>query len=61
VTRAQQRAVIMAATGGTVTYAELEARTNRLAHLFRASGLRRLDHYAIFMENLCFLTRVHRG
>src|ERR1700735_4087251 len=51
VTRAQQPAVITAGTGGTVTYAELEARTNRLAHLLRASGLRRLDHYAIFMEN----------
>src|SRR4029078_9751670 len=24
---------------------------NRLAHLLRARGLRRLDHYAIFMEN----------
>jgi long-chain acyl-CoA synthetase len=34
-----------------VTYAELEARTNRLAHLFRKQGLKRLDHYAIFMEN----------
>jgi long-chain acyl-CoA synthetase len=51
VSRPQQVAVIMAETGGTVTYAELEARTNRLAHLLRASGLRRLDHYAIFMES----------
>jgi long-chain acyl-CoA synthetase len=24
---------------------------NRLAHLFRKLGLKRLDHYAIFMEN----------
>src|SRR6202012_3374997 len=24
---------------------------NRLAHLFRKRGLKRLDHYAIFMEN----------
>ena len=31
--------------------AELEARSNRLAHLLRAAGLKRLDHYAIFMEN----------
>ena len=44
-------AFIMAATGETVTYAELEARSNRLAHLFRKLGLKRLDHYAIFMEN----------
>jgi long-chain acyl-CoA synthetase len=44
-------AFIMAQTGETVTYAELEARTNRLGHLLRALGLQRLDHYAIFMEN----------
>ena len=41
----------MANTGETVTYAELDARGNRLAHLLRARGLGRLDHYAIFMEN----------
>ncbi|HML07668.1 MAG TPA: AMP-binding protein [Xanthobacteraceae bacterium] len=50
-TRPQQPAFIMAESGEVVTYAELEARTNRLAHLLRARGLRRLDHYAIFMEN----------
>jgi long-chain acyl-CoA synthetase len=49
--RADQAAFIMASTGETVTYGELEARSNRLAHLLRAHGLRRLDHYAIFMEN----------
>src|SRR5437879_7007158 len=41
----------MASTGEAVTYRELDARTNRLAHLFRKCGLKRLDHYAIFMEN----------
>jgi acyl-CoA synthetase (AMP-forming)/AMP-acid ligase II len=41
----------MAETGEPVSYAELEARSNRLAHLLRARGLGRLDHYAIFMEN----------
>jgi long-chain acyl-CoA synthetase len=50
-TRAAQPAVIMAQTGETITYAELEARTNRLAHFLRHRGLKRLDHYAIFMEN----------
>ena len=49
--RPDQPAVIMARSGETVTYRELEARSNRLAHLLRASGLRRLDHYAILMEN----------
>ena len=49
--RPLQPAFIMASTGEAVTYRELEARCNRLAHLFRNRGLRRLDHYAIFMEN----------
>ena len=49
--RADQPAVIMAGTGETITYGELEARSNRLAHLLRARGLGRLDHYAIYMEN----------
>jgi long-chain acyl-CoA synthetase len=44
-------AFIMAGGGEAVTYAELEARTNRLAHYLRAAGLKRLDHYAVFMEN----------
>ena len=51
VARADQPAVVMAGSGETVTYRELEARSNRLAHLLRAVGLKRLDHYAIFMEN----------
>jgi long-chain acyl-CoA synthetase len=51
VTRADQPAVVMAASGEGISYGELEARSNRLAHLLRSAGLRRLDHYAIFMEN----------
>src|SRR3979409_721104 len=49
--RPLQPAFIMATSGETVAYAKLEARCNRLAHLLRNVGLRRLDHYAIFMEN----------
>ena len=49
--RPLQPAFIMAGSGEAVTYAELEARSNRLAHLLRNRGLKRLDHYAIFMEN----------
>ena len=49
--RPQQPAFIMAHSGESVSYAELERRSNRLAHCLRAAGLRRLDHYAIFMEN----------
>jgi len=49
--KADQPAVIMASSGETITYGELEARQNRLAHFLRARGMKRLDHYAIFMEN----------
>jgi long-chain acyl-CoA synthetase len=49
--RPRQPAIIMARSGEVVTYAELEARQNRLAHCLRAQGLARLDHYAIFLEN----------
>jgi long-chain acyl-CoA synthetase len=49
--RPLQPAFIMAGTGEAVTYRELEARNNRLAHLLRKLGLKRRDHYAIFMEN----------
>ncbi len=49
--RPLQPAFIMANSGEAVTYRDLEARCNRLAHLFRRHGLKRLDHYAIFMEN----------
>ena len=41
----------MSATDERVTFAELEARANRGAHLFRASGLGVGDHVAILMEN----------
>jgi acyl-coenzyme A synthetase/AMP-(fatty) acid ligase len=51
-TRPHQPAFIMAGTGEAVTYAELEARSNRLAHLLRSLGLQRLDHYAILMETI---------
>src|SRR5262245_55374958 len=51
VERADQACFIMAGSGQTVTYAEFEARTNRLAHLLRAAGLGHRDHYAVFMEN----------
>ena len=44
-------AFIMASTGEVVTYAELDARSNRLAHLLRAHGLKPRDHFSIFMEN----------
>ena len=48
---AERACFIMADTGETVTYGEFEVRTNQLAHLLRAQGLQRLDHYSVFMEN----------
>lgn len=48
---ADRPAFIMASSGQAMTYAELEDRSNRLAHLLRAHGLQRLGHYAVFMEN----------
>ena len=44
-------AYIMAATGETVTYAELDARANQGAHLLRSLGLRRGDGIAVLMDN----------
>ncbi len=41
----------MAGSGLAVTYAEFEARSNKLAHLLIEHGLVRLDHYSVFMEN----------
>jgi acyl-CoA synthetase (AMP-forming)/AMP-acid ligase II len=41
----------MAGTGETVTYAELDRRSNQVANLLRQRGLRRGDSIAIFMEN----------
>ena len=48
---ADRPALIMASSGQSLSYGELEARSNRLAHLLRAQGLQRLGHYAVFMEN----------
>lgn len=44
-------AVILYPSGITVTFGEMEARANRLAHLFRQAGLREGDAVAILMEN----------
>jgi len=50
-TRPHHPAVVMARSGATMTYGELDARGNKLAHLLRALGLKRLDHFSVFMEN----------
>src|SRR6195952_4700176 len=44
-------AIVLYPSGTVVTFGELEARANRLAHLFRASGLVEGDAVAILIEN----------
>ena len=44
-------AIVMAERGETVSYAELDARANRVAQLFWQRGLRPGDHVALFLEN----------
>ncbi|HEX5142348.1 MAG TPA: fatty-acid--CoA ligase FadD4 [Mycobacterium sp.] len=44
-------AVIMYPSGTVVTFDEVEARANQLAHYFRANGLKEGDVVAILMEN----------
>lgn len=44
-------AIIMAGSGATMTYAQLEARSNQVAQLLRAHGLQRGDTIAILMHN----------
>src|SRR5579875_3277037 len=50
-TNPDKPAYIMAATGETLTYGELDARSNQGAHLFRSLGLKAGDGIAIFMDN----------
>ena len=45
-------ALIVAETGETVSYAELDRRSNRAAQLFRAAGLVIGDTIALFLENV---------
>lgn len=47
----EKPAIILHPTGTVVTFGELEARANRLAHYFRQQGLQEGDVVAILMEN----------
>ena len=38
-----------------LTYGELEARANQLAHVFEAKGLQRGDHIVAFLPNVTFM------
>ena len=48
---ANKPAVILHPSGTVITFDELEARANQLAHRFRQAGLREGDAVAILMEN----------
>src|ERR1700751_1463032 len=47
---ANKPAVILHPSGTVITFDDLEARANRLAHRFRKAGLREGDTVAILME-----------
>lgn len=47
----EKPAIIMGGSGAVVTYAELEAGSNRVAHFLRSLGLQHGDAVAICMEN----------
>jgi acyl-CoA synthetase (AMP-forming)/AMP-acid ligase II len=44
-------AYLLADTGESLSFRELEEQSNRIAHLFRKLGLTRGDHVAVLMEN----------
>lgn len=48
---AAKPAIILATAGTTIGFAELEERANRLAHYWRAAGLREGDTVALILEN----------
>ncbi|MCB1644815.1 MAG: acyl-CoA synthetase [Pseudomonadales bacterium] len=47
----ERAAYIMAETGQTISWQQLEAQSNQAAHLFRELGLKRGDNVAICLEN----------
>ena len=59
-------AAILAGSGETQTYRELDERSNQLAQLLQAAGLREGDHVSIFMENrleyfVCYWAAIRTG
>ena len=54
-------AYILANSGETVTYAELDRRSNQIAQLLRCSGIERGDHIAMMMKNCAEFLQVAQG
>ena len=48
---ADKPAIIMADTGQTITYQELEDKANQIAHALRSLGIQNGDHIAMMLEN----------
>ena len=58
-TQPDKPAVIRPSTGEVLTYGELDRRSNQLAHLLHAHGVRKGDHVALLLENnLAFVEAV---
>ncbi|MGD9792829.1 MAG: acyl-CoA synthetase [Acidimicrobiia bacterium] len=51
ITSPDHPAIVMAASGQIITFAQLDAAANRLSHLFHDMGLRPGDHIAFCLEN----------
>ncbi len=49
--RPDHPAVIMTGSGQQMTYGEMEAESNRFAHLLRAHGIKAGDAFAVLLEN----------
>ncbi len=49
--RPDHPAVIMAGSGKTITFKEMDAAANQFAHLLRANGIRAGDVFAVLLEN----------
>ena len=49
--RPDHPAIVMAASGDTVSYGQMDAYANRFARLLRARGLQRGDRFGMLMEN----------
>jgi long-chain acyl-CoA synthetase len=50
-TLADKPAIIVAETGAVITYAALDAASNRVAHVLRARGIAAGDRIALFLDN----------
>jgi long-chain acyl-CoA synthetase len=59
--KGDEPALIMAGSGDSVSFAELDATANRLARTFRALGLEQQDHVAVCMENRIELPQIAWG